>query len=53
MRHTIALRCGTLTLNVEETEYALEELCGFGTRRSRKRGSINCRAGAPAEIFRA
>jgi hypothetical protein len=40
MRHTIALRCGTLTLNVEHAELPLEELCGFGTRRSRKRGFL-------------
>src|SRR5258707_14807308 len=40
MRHTIALRCGTLTLDVEEAELPLEELCGFGTRRNRKRGFL-------------
>ncbi len=40
MTHTIALRCGTLTLNVEHAELPLEELCGFGSRRSRKRGFL-------------
>jgi hypothetical protein len=40
MRHTIPLRCGTLTLDVEHAEIPLEELCGFGTRRNRKRGFL-------------
>jgi hypothetical protein len=40
MRHTIALRCGTLTLNVEEAELPLDELCAFATRRNRKRSFL-------------
>lgn len=40
MKHTITLRCGTLTLNVEHAELPLEELCGFGSRRSLKRGFL-------------
>jgi len=40
MRQTITLRSGTLTLDVEQADIPLEELCGFGTRRSRKRGFL-------------
>lgn len=40
MRHTVALRSGTLHLDVEETEVPLEELCGFAARRSHKRGFL-------------
>jgi hypothetical protein len=34
------LRCGTLTLRVDEAEMPLDELCTFGTRRNRKRGFL-------------
>jgi hypothetical protein len=40
MNHTIQLRAGTLRLQVERAELPLEELCGFGTRRNRKRGFL-------------
>ncbi len=40
MRHLVNLRCGTLTLDIEEAEVSLDELCGFGTRRNRKRAFL-------------
>jgi hypothetical protein len=36
----VDLRCGTLTLRVDEAEMPLDELCTFGTRRNRKRGFL-------------
>lgn len=36
----INLRCGTLTLHIDEARMPLEQLCGFGTRRNRKRGFL-------------
>jgi hypothetical protein len=36
----VPLRCGTLTLRVDEAEMPLDELCTFGTRRNRKRGFL-------------
>jgi hypothetical protein len=38
--HEVHLRCGTLRLRVDEAEFPLEELCGFATRRNRKRGFL-------------
>src|SRR5437588_12571629 len=35
-----ALRSGRLHLRVETADFALEELCGFASRRSRKRGFV-------------
>jgi len=40
MNHAIALRCGTLRLRVDRADLPLEELCGFASRRSRKRGFV-------------
>jgi Phosphoribosyl transferase/TRSP domain C terminus to PRTase_2 len=40
MSHTIELRSGTLHLEVEHADIPLEELCGFGSRRSHKRGFL-------------
>jgi hypothetical protein len=40
MSVTIPLRCGTLTLDVEQADIPLSELCAFGTRRNRKRGFL-------------
>lgn len=36
----VSLRCGRLRLEIERAELSLEELCGFGSRRSRKRGFV-------------
>ncbi len=36
----ITLRCGTLRLAVEQAEMPLDELCGYASRRSRKRGFV-------------
>jgi hypothetical protein len=36
----VTLRCGTLTLRVDDAEMPLEELCTFGTRRNPKRGFL-------------
>lgn len=36
----VRLQCGTLTVTVASTEIPLEELCGFGSRRSRRRGFV-------------
>ncbi|MBN9518759.1 phosphoribosyltransferase domain-containing protein [bacterium] len=40
MTHTITLPCGTLRLAVEAAELPLDALCGFASRRSRKRGFV-------------
>ena len=43
MSHSVSrhrLRSGTLSLHVEDAEIPLEELCGFASRRSRKRGFV-------------
>jgi hypothetical protein len=40
MNHAIALRCGMLRLKVERADLPLEQLCGFASRRSRKRGFV-------------
>jgi hypothetical protein len=37
---TIRLRAGTLRLAVERADWPLEELCGFASRRGRKRGFV-------------
>ncbi|MCI0462541.1 MAG: phosphoribosyltransferase family protein [Gemmataceae bacterium] len=37
---SVPLRAGTLSLWVERAEWPLEELCGFASRRSRKRGFV-------------
>jgi hypothetical protein len=37
---TIRLRAGTLRLRVDRAESGLSELCGFASRRSRKRGFV-------------
>ncbi len=37
---TVSLRCGTLRLHVEHAEMPLDELCGYASRRSRKRGFV-------------
>lgn len=37
---TVVLPCGTLRLTVEAAAVPLRELCGFGCRRSRKRGFV-------------
>src|SRR5262245_26328094 len=39
-RVTVPLRCGTLTLRIEQSELPLEELCDFASRRNRKRGFL-------------
>src|SRR5262249_47508714 len=36
----VSLRSGTLTLCVERAEMGLHELCGYASRRSRKRGFV-------------
>ncbi|QDU19465.1 phosphoribosyltransferase domain-containing protein [Urbifossiella limnaea] len=40
MTHTVRLPCGTLRLDVEAATLPLDRLCGFGCRRSRKRGFV-------------
>src|SRR5688572_4494697 len=37
---TVRLRCGTLHLHIERADMELEELCGYASRRSRKRGFV-------------
>jgi hypothetical protein len=37
---TVPLRCGALSLRVEQADVPLGELCGFASRRSRKRGFL-------------
>jgi hypothetical protein len=37
---SVRLRCGTLSLRVEDAPLPLEELCTFGSRRNRKRGFL-------------
>jgi Phosphoribosyl transferase/TRSP domain C terminus to PRTase_2 len=39
-RQTVHLPCGTLTLSVDHAEMPLDELCGFGSRRNRKRAFL-------------
>src|SRR5947209_19859747 len=39
-QHSIPLQSGTLHLRVERAAFALDELCGFASRRSRKRGFV-------------
>src|SRR5262249_37990777 len=39
-RKTVSLRCGTLHLEIERADMDLEELCGYASRRSRKRGFV-------------
>ncbi len=36
----VTLRCGTLSLQVDESAWPLSELCAFGSRRNRKRGFL-------------
>lgn len=38
--NAVALRCGTLHLDVTRADLPLDELCGFASRRSRKRGFV-------------
>lgn len=40
MSRTIRIRAGTLRLQVERAEMPLDDLCGFASRRSRKRGFV-------------
>lgn len=40
MTITINLRCGTLNLLIDDARMPLDQLCGFGTRRNRKRGFL-------------
>jgi hypothetical protein len=40
MNHIIALRCGNLRLRVDRADLPLDDLCGFASRRSRKRGFV-------------
>jgi hypothetical protein len=40
MTRTVELPCGTLRLAVENAELPLDQLCGFASRRSRKRGFV-------------
>jgi hypothetical protein len=40
LNHSIVLRCGTLRLRVDRADLPLDELCGFASRRSRKRGFV-------------
>ena len=37
---TVQLRSGTLRLSIERADWPLDELCGFASRRSRKRGFV-------------
>jgi hypothetical protein len=37
---SVKLRCGTLRLQIERADMDLHELCGFASRRSRKRGFV-------------
>ena len=40
MQAEVPLRCGTLKLRIDRADVGLEDLCGFASRRSHKRGFV-------------